>query len=303
MSFNKKQSKIGKGIEALLGAAHLLNTTEQSDRRENTGETNTSSDVMLELEISQLEPGIFQPRSEITQEELVSLADSIRAQGVLQPILARPNGKNQYQIIGGERRWRAAKMAGLKTIPAVIKDVSEETAMAMALIENIQREDLNPLDVARALDRMANDYNLTHDQIATVIGKSRASVTNSLRLLSLSENVKKLLEKKSLDVGHAKVLLSLKNDEQNEAARSIIEKGLSVRETETLVKRMMELVTPRGPISAVTKMDPDVQRLKNTLSEKLGASVNIIQGKNGQGKLVIHYSSLDELQGILAHIQ
>ena len=288
----KRKSTLGKGLEALLGAAHLMETPVKEP---GVG--------LLEVAIQQLMPGRYQPRDAIKEEDVISLADSIRSQGVLQPILVKEQSKDQYEIIAGERRWRAAKLAGLETVPIIIKDVSDENALFIALIENIQRSDLNPMEEARALERMAREYNLTHGQIAEAIGKSRAAVTNALRLLSLSENVKRLLENKDLEVGHAKVLLGLSGEAQNEAAKSVIDRGLSVRETELLVAKMLERVSEEHHARHKEALDPDVQRLQNTLSDKLGASVEIVQGKNGKGKVVIHYHSLDELEGILAHVK
>jgi len=192
---------------------------------------------------------------------------------------------------------------GLRNVPVVVKEVSDEKAMAMALIENIQRENLSPLEEARAMERLAREFDLTHHQVAEAVGKSRAAVTNAMRLLTLSDDVKRLLEQESLEVGHAKVLLGLKGSDQTEAARAIISKGLSVRETEKLIARMMETIAEQKTVHRAASVDPDVLRLQNSLAEKLGASVEIVQGKNGKGKVIIQYNSLDELEGILAHVQ
>lgn len=238
----------------------------------------------------------------MSSEALEELAESIRKQGVMQPIVVRPvGGENQYEIIAGERRWRASQLAGKDTIPAVIRDVSDETAIAMALIENIQREDLNPMEEAIALARLKDEFELTHQEVANAVGKSRAMVSNLLRLMTLELDVKTLLEHGDLEMGHARALLGLENQDQVDAARMVVARGLSVRQTEELVRNYSQIKAqkPKQP----AKEDPDVRKLINSLSEKLGAKVQINQAKGGKGKLVISYSSLDELDGILAHIK
>jgi ParB family chromosome partitioning protein len=295
----KKRNTLGKGLEALLGGVHLFENKTGIAMASHAGLAPTME--LFEVDVAALEPGVYQPRNAIQEADILSLADSIKSQGILQPILVRKKGKDSYEILAGERRWRAAKLAGLKTVPVVEKEVPNEKAIVIALIENIQRENLSALEEAKAMDRLAREFDLTHHQVAEVLGKSRTSVTNALRLLTLSEEVKSLLEENRLEVGHAKALLSLKSPLQLETAKSIMHQGLSVRETEQLISKMMDIVQKRPKIT--TKLDPDVSRLQKALSEKLGASVQMLSGKNGSGRLVIHYNSLDELEGILAHIQ
>jgi len=241
-------------------------------------------------------------------ETLSDLADSIKSQGLVQPILVRPlGGRNpgesqRYEIIAGERRWRAAQMAGLQEIPAVIRDVPDEAAVSMALIENIQREDLNPLEVAAALSRLIEEFGLTHQSAAEAVGRSRAAVSNLLRLMELADEVKELLEQRRIEMGHARALLGLTSRRQQiEVAALVAKKSLSVRETEALVRRIM---VPH-PAAAATSpaVDPDIQRLERDLADKLGAKVMFQHTSSGKGKLVVAYNSLDELEGILGHIQ
>jgi len=293
-----KKRSLGKGLEALLGGVHLFEESTAATARSALA----PSMELFEIDVTALEPGVYQPRNAIQEADILSLAESIKSQGILQPILVRKNGKDKYEIIAGERRWRAAQLAGLKTVPVVEKEVPNEKAIVIALIENIQRENLSALEEAKAMDRLAREFELTHHQVAEVLGKSRTSVTNALRLLTLSEEVKSLLEENRLEVGHAKALLSLKGPAQLEIAKNVMSQGLSVRETEQLISKMMDAIIQKRP-KITTKLDPDVLRLQKTLAEKLGASVQMISGKNGSGRLVIHYNSLDELEGILAHIQ
>lgn len=259
------------------------------------------------LPIEHLQRGQYQPRVDMRQESLEALAESIKAQGVVQPIVARPiskkDGIQRYEIIAGERRWRAAQIAGLADIPAVIRDVPDESAIAMALIENIQRENLNPLEEARALDRLIREFDLTHAEAAKAVGRSRASVSNLLRLQDLSEKVKPLLEDRQIEMGHARALLAIANaNQQLEAAQKIVKQGLSVRATEKFIKQMLE-----GGGSKPGKKSPaqnaDIRRLEIEISEKLGAKVSVDHTSKGAGKLVINYNSLDELDGILKHIK
>jgi len=292
----KKPGALGKGLEALLGGVHFFEGVAAA--------TDPKSAINLfELNIESLTPGVYQPRTIMDQTELNALAESIKTQGVLQPILVRKKSNDQYEIIAGERRWRAAQIAGLKTVPVIEKAVSHEKALAIALIENIQREDLSALEEANAMERLVNEFNLTHQQVAEVLGKSRSAVTNAMRLLMLPDRVKQLLAEDRLTVGHAKVLLSLDKSLQLEAANLIANQGLSVRETEELVSKMMGEVSQKIVRKTQTKLDPDVLRLQENLSEKLGAKLQVIPGKSGSGRLVINYNSLDELEGILAHIQ
>jgi ParB family chromosome partitioning protein len=254
-----------------------------------------------------LQRGQYQPRVDMRQDSLEDLAASIKAQGVVQPIVARPiasKGKEQrYEIVAGERRWRAAQIAGLADIPAVVRDIPDEAAIAMALIENIQRENLNPLEEARALDRLIREFDLTHAEAAQAVGRSRASVSNLLRLRDLSDKVKPLLEDRQLEMGHARALLGISSPtQQYDAARQVVRKGLSVRETERLVKHMLEGGKPK-PAKKAPAQNADIRRLEIEVSEKLGAKVSVDHTSNGSGKLVISYNSLDELDGILKHIK
>jgi ParB family chromosome partitioning protein len=266
---------------------------------------------LAKLPLDLLQRGRYQPRIDMRPETLSELADSIKAQGVVQPIVVRPleppvNGESQrYEIIAGERRWRAAQMAGLSEIPAVIRHIPDEAAIAVALIENIQRENLNPLEEARALERLVSEFGLTHQEVAQAVGRSRAGVSNLLRLLELTAEVGELLEKRTLEMGHARALLGLtERRQQTEVALLVARKGLSVRETEALVRRLQ--APPRAgttPEDSAGDRDPNVARLEQELAEKLGARVAIQAGRGGRGKLVVSYNSLDELDGILAHIQ
>lgn len=265
---------------------------------------------LAKLPVDLLRRGKYQPRVDMRPETLQELADSIKAQGVVQPIVVRPidgpggggAGHSQhYEIIAGERRWRAAQMAGLSEIPAVIRRIPDEAAIAVALIENIQRENLNPLEEARALERLINEFELTHQQAAEAVGRSRAGVSNLLRLLELAPEVSERVEKREIEMGHARALLALSNRKhQIEVSVLIVKKGLSVRDTEALVRRMQQ--APNGKDTGAQHGDPNVNRLEQELAEKLGAKVAIQHSAGGKGKLVVSYNSLDELDGILAHI-
>jgi ParB family chromosome partitioning protein len=264
------------------------------------------ADGLRHIPIDQLQRGQYQPRSDIRQDTLEDLASSIRAQGIVQPIVARSisakDGLQRYEIVVGERRWRAAQMAGLDEIPAVVKVIPDEAAIAMALIENIQRENLNPLEEARALERLIREFNMTHQKAAEAVGRSRAAVTNLLRLLDLSAEVKALVEGRQLEMGHARALLALTDEQvQATAARTVVARGFSVRQTESLVKR----VSKRGGRKkhGSGQRDPDICRLEADLAEKLGTSVRLQHQVSGKGKLSISYNSLDELEGILRHIR
>jgi ParB family transcriptional regulator, chromosome partitioning protein len=264
-------------------------------------------DRLANLPVDLLQRGKYQPRSDMRQESLGELADSIKARGLVQPILVRPLARpnpsesQRYEIIAGERRWRAAQMAGLTDIPAVIRDVPDEAAVAMALIENIQREDLNPLEEARALLRLIEEFGLTHQAAAEAVGRSRAAVSNLVRLMELADEVKEMLETRRIEMGHARALLGLTvRRQQIEVAELVAKKGLSVRDTEALVRR---LIAPPGPQKSDSKIeDPDIRRLELELADKLGAKVAFQHGASGKGKLVVAYNSLDELEGILSHI-
>jgi ParB family chromosome partitioning protein len=265
-------------------------------------------DRLASLPLDLLQRGKYQPRMDMRPESLNELADSIKSQGLVQPILVRPlpdrtPGESQrYEIIAGERRWRAAQIAGLADIPAVIRDVPDEAAVAMALIENIQREDLNPLEEAGALLRLIEEFGLTHQAAAEAVGRSRAAVSNLLRLMELADEVKQLLEQRSIEMGHARALLSLTSRRQQiEVAGLVAKKGLSVRDTEALVRR---LLSPAAAVEGAPKaVDPDIHRLELELADKLGAKVAFQHTPSGKGKLVVSYNSLDELEGILTHIQ
>lgn len=269
----------------------------------------STDESLTQLPIELLQRGRYQPRVDMRQDSLEDLANSIRAQGVVQPIVARPisgkdsnGGAQRYEIVAGERRWRAAQMAGLDEIPAVVRDVPDDAAIAMALIENIQRENLNPLEESRALDRLIREFDLTHAEAAEAIGRSRASVSNLLRLQDLTEPVKAMLESRELEMGHARALLAVGDPiQQLDAARQVAKKGLSVRETERLVKRMLK--NPGQKKSPAPSADADIRRLEVEVSEKLGAKVRLDHKPKGMGKLVISYNSLDELDGILEHIR
>lgn len=294
-----RKKRLGRGLDALLSKP-------VADTATATGyETDTLQQIPLEL----LQRGQYQPRVDMRQDTLEDLANSIRAQGIVQPIVARPlkkqNGKVQrYEIVAGERRWRAAQLAGLTEIPAVVRDVGDDAAIAMALIENIQRENLNPLEEARALERLIREFDLTHQEGAEAIGRSRVTVSNLLRLLELSDKVKPMLESRQLDMGHARALLSITDKTQQfDAARQVAKKGLSVRETEQLVRRV--LANQAGGKAGRTTAAPnaDIRRLEVDISGKLGAKVRIDHTRKGSGRLVINYNSLDELDGILKHIK
>jgi ParB family transcriptional regulator, chromosome partitioning protein len=268
-----------------------------------------AGEELAKLPLDLLQRGRYQPRIDMRPETLSELADSIKAQGVVQPIVVRPleppaNGESQrYEIIAGERRWRAAQMAGLTDIPAVIRHIPDEAAIAVALIENIQRENLNPLEEARALERLVSEFGLTHQEVAQAVGRSRAGVSNLLRLLELTAEVCELLEKRTLEMGHARALLALtERRQQTEVALLVARKGLSVRETEVLVRRLQAPHATAAPDGGADR-DPNVARLEQELAEKLGARVAIQPGRGGRGKLVVSYNSLDELDGILAHIR
>jgi ParB family transcriptional regulator, chromosome partitioning protein len=289
-----KKRSLGRGLDALLSSASKAHADEAHD----TGQ-------FRELDLDLLKRGRYQPRLDIREETLADLADSIRAQGVVQPIVIRPVRETgdgaRYEIIAGERRWRAAQLAGLKKVPVIVRNVPDEAAVAMALIENIQREDLNPLEEARALDRLTREFELTHQQAAEAVGRSRAAVSNLLRLLELCDEVKALVERRSLEMGHARALLGLSEPKaQAAAAREVVRKGLSVRETERLVKRLQ---SPPSKPASTGAPDPNIRRLEAELAEKLGARVAVRHKASGRGTLVVNYNSLDELDGILAHIR
>ncbi|GAA0544670.1 ParB/RepB/Spo0J family partition protein [Rheinheimera aquimaris] len=283
-----KKRGLGRGLDALL----------TSNRTSNSDTATVISSELQQLPVEFLSPGKYQPRKDMSQEALEDLASSIRAQGVIQPIVVRPLAKNKFEIIAGERRWRASQLAQLSEVPCIVKDVPDEAAVAIALIENIQREDLNAMEEAVALERLLNEFALTHQQVADAVGKSRASITNLLRLNQLNEDVKLLLEHGDIEMGHARALLALKETEQSDAARLVAAKQLTVRETENLVRRILE---PK-PAVAEKPRDPDVISLEQRLSERFAAPVQISYNSKGKGKLEIAYSSLDELDGIISKL-
>jgi ParB family chromosome partitioning protein len=296
-----KKRGLGRGLDALLGG--MNSEVEQAGTVSSTADRGNLTRLPIDL----IQRGRYQPRREFDPDSLRELADSIAVQGVIQPVVVREVENGRFELIAGERRWRASQQAGLDEIPAVIKEVTEEAAMAMGLIENIQREDLNPLEEANALSRLLLEFELTHEAVARAVGKSRTTVTNLLRLLELNEDVKILLEKGRIEMGHARSLLGLKDTAQSEAAGKVVAEGLSVRETEKLVRRMLgkEQSAGEARTSSAQKSveDPDIRRLLDDLTERLGAKVELKQNAKGKGKLVIDYNSLDELEGILAHIQ
>ena len=292
-----KKRGLGRGLDELLG----ISSTTGASTTLTGGEARTEGDLRA-LPVDVIQKGRFQPRHEIAQEALQELADSIRAQGVVQPVVVRPlpEDNTRYELIAGERRWRAAQLAGLHEIPAVVRDVQDQAAMAMGLIENIQREELNPIEEAAALQRLIEEFGLTHQQTAEAIGRSRAAVSNLLRLLTLEPKVMQMLEERQLEMGHARALLALLDSAQVQAAEQVFARGLSVRETEHLVRRLQQPATPK---KASQEVDPDIRRFQDDLSEKLAARVQIQHTPKGKGKMIIFYNSLDELDGILDHIK
>jgi ParB family transcriptional regulator, chromosome partitioning protein len=277
-----KPKGLGRGLDALLSA----NIEEEVGDSERT------------LSLDKLVPGKYQPRTRMDQESLAALAQSIKSQGIIQPILVRPIAAGKFEIIAGERRWRAAKMAGLAEVPVLVREVADEAALAMALIENIQREDLNPLEEAAGISRLIKDFNMTHESAGTALGRSRSAVSNLLRLLSLPPSVQELLHGGQLEMGHARALLPLSAAQQLAAAKRVADQGLSVRETERLVAAMLQ-----PPAAKKARGNRDVLRLQEEISEKLGTNVEIKSGAKGKGKLVIAYSSLDHLDELLRRLK
>jgi ParB family chromosome partitioning protein len=288
-----KKPGLGKGLDILLSSASKASSGQGK-------EASGDGSALKILPIEKIQKGKYQPRIHIDPEALQELADSIKAQGLVQPVVVRPIASGQYELIAGERRWRASQIAGMHDIPAVIKDIPDQAAAAMSLIENIQREDLNPLEEANALERLIHEFGLTHQQTADAVGRSRSAVTNLLRLLELTEEVKQLLDQRAIEMGHARAMLVLPANLQIEAANKVAAKGLSVRDTEKLVKA---LLNPKDKKAEERKVLPEVQKLEQSLADKLGANVKIQYNNKGKGKLLIEYNSLDELDGILDHIQ
>ena len=292
---NTKKRKLNRGLDALLGT----DLTKKAPAGTAEASTISPGDGDLrQLPLEFLQRGKYQPRIDFDETALQELADSIKAQGVMQPIVVRSVGADRYEIVAGERRWRASQLAALDTIPAIVREISDETAIAMALIENIQRENLNPLEEARALKRLQTEFDLSQQEVATAVGKSRSVIANLMRLLSLEREVSEMLEHGRIDAGHGKVLLALDGGDQVRAARKVVDSKLSVRQTEALVKAMLAPAVDAAP----QRKDPDIDRLERQLSERFGTKV-VIENKNGRGKLVIQYSDLDVLDGILNRIQ
>jgi len=301
-----KRPSLGRGLGALLGQP-LESTRAAAEPAVVT--SLRPDEELLKLPVDLLQRGKYQPRIDMRPESLQELADSIRSQGLVQPIVVRPINEGQpgqlrrYEIIAGERRWRAAQMAGLHEIAALVRRVDDETAVAMALIENIQREDLNPLEEARALDRLISEFAMTHATAAEAVGRSRAAVSNLLRLLELADEVKTLVEHREIEMGHARALLGLQSKRQQvEVGALVAKKKLSVRDTEALVRRLLAS-TDEQAAEPARRADPNIRKLESDLTEKLGAKVQVQHASSGKGKLVINYHTLEELDGILAHIQ
>jgi ParB family chromosome partitioning protein len=320
---NMKKRGLGRGLDSLLGGLKSTPApaTSENAAAQSTGATAASAPPanriaaaqavaaqqeetdgkLRQLPVDLLQRGRYQPRRDMHPESLEDLAASIKAQGIVQPITVRAIEGGRYEIIAGERRWRAAQQAGLHEVPAVVRELSDQAAMAMALIENIQREDLNPIEEADALRRLIDEFSLTQQEAADAVGRSRTAVTNLLRLLSLQEEVRRMLEHGDLEMGHARALLALEGAAQLDAARQVVARGLSVRETEGLVRRAGQKKPAAAAVPA--KVDPDVRRLQDDLSERVGARVRIQANAKGKGKLTIEFSSHDELEGILARIR
>lgn len=294
-----KKRGLGRGLSD-LGLNELLSRMSTDTAVVNASEDEGESQPKLQhLNVDNLQPGKYQPRKDIDPKTLEELAESIRSQGIIQPIVVRAVDANNYEIIAGERRWRAAKIAGLKEIPVVIRDVPDEAVIAMALIENIQREDLNAIEEAMALHRLSQEFSLTHQQIATVVGKSRATISNLLRLLSLPPHIKQMVEKKELEMGHARALLSLDEERQLQVANQIIAKNLSVRDTELYIRRLLNL----SDIPVREEKDQNLAQMEKNLSKRLGARVTIKKKDENKGKLIVHYRNQDQLSAIMAYLE
>lgn len=281
-----KKPGLGRGLDMLLSSS--------------TRDSNKDSELK-KLPVEKIQKGEYQPRLSIDPDALQDLAESIKAQGLVQPVVVRRLSEGGYELIAGERRWRASQIAGLHEIPAIIRDIPDQAAAAMSLIENIQREDLNPLEEAIAMSRLIAEFGLTHQQTAESVGRSRTAVTNLLRLMELEDETKTMLDERQLDMGHARALLALKGNEQVTTATTVAKKGLSVRETERLIKKILSTDLNAEKKPAVKALE--VQKLEETLSQTLGAKVDIQYNTKGKGKLVVEYNNLDELDGILEHIK
>ncbi|MCL1051172.1 ParB/RepB/Spo0J family partition protein [Shewanella abyssi] len=292
-----KKRGLGKGLDALLSTSHAA--SKRLEPKADEVEQDIKSNDLITLAIDRLQPGKYQPRKDMSTEALEELAESIRAQGIIQPIVVRKVSAENFEIIAGERRWRASQLAGLAKIPCIVKQVADEAAVAIALIENIQREDLNAMEEAIALNRLIEEFELTHQQVADAIGKSRATVSNLLRLNGLNEHVKRMLEYGDIDMGHGRALLAIEGDEQINLARLVVFKELTVRETERLVNKTLN----QTEIVEKPAKDHDVARLESQLIERLGAKVSLTHNKKGKGKMVINYQNLAELEGIISKIR
>jgi ParB family chromosome partitioning protein len=280
-----KAKGLGRGLDALLGGS---------------GGEESPRDALLTLPVARIRPGRYQPRTKMDQQALAELAASIRSQGLMQPLLVRPVDRDRYELVAGERRWRAAQMAGLDEVPALVREIPDESALAMSLIENIQRENLNPMEEAAGLQRLVDEFRMTHEQAADAVGRSRSATSNLLRLLKLARPVQEMLMEGALEMGHARALLALDGARQIEAGKRVAAKGLSVRATEALVQEML-----RGPVPRAgrKKGDRDLARLEDEVSERLGTTVEIRAGRKGSGKLVVHYASLDHLEELLGKLR
>lgn len=296
------KKKLGRGLDKLLGGIAAKATAAEAMATPQMSSSGLVDSELRHIPIDVIQRGKYQPRTDMHEEALQELADSIKVQGVMQPIVVRPlEGGDRFEIIAGERRWRATQIAGLVTIPAVIRLVGDESAIAMALIENIQRENLNPIEEAMALKRLQEEFSLTQQEVAEAVGKSRTTVTNLLRLMSLNHDVRLMLERGDIEMGHAKALLGLQPEQQSEASKAVAGKGLSVRQTEVMVRKLLENKPQKK--QKLEREDPDIVSLQESLSERLGANVEIQHTNKGSGKLTLRYNSLDELDGILAHIK
>ncbi|MGA9575575.1 MAG: ParB/RepB/Spo0J family partition protein [Lysobacterales bacterium] len=286
-----KKNPLGRNLSSMLSQSALQHAAD------NANSESSGRDILKSLPLDLIKPGPFQPRSVFDADRLQELAESIRHQGVIQPVVVRLRGKNSYELIAGERRWRAAQLAGIEKIPAIVREVPDEIAIAMALVENIQRENLNPIEEATALKRLVDEFQMTHQEAGDAVGRSRSAVSNLLRLLELSIEVRELVDARHLEMGHARALLTLEPALQAKAAREVVSRDLSVRETEQLVRRMKS-----PPMKKTSTLDPDVQHLQDSLAEKLCARVKLSHNARGKGKLVIAFNSADELEGILQHL-
>ena len=286
-----KKRGLGRGLDALLGSVESIKKVEKQSENK----------AINLLPVEKLNRGQFQPRTQFTESSLKELAESIKSQGLVQPIVVRKTANN-YEIVAGERRWRAAQLAGLHEVPVVVREIDDITTAAFSIIENIQREDLNPIEEAVALERFVNDFDMTHQQIGEMIGRSRASVSNLLRLLNLNKQVKAFLNESKIEMGHARAILSLSESEQLNIALEVIKKSLTVRETEKKVKQLLE-ATEKKSAKKELKKDPNIKAIEDRLSEKMCTKIDLLSNNKGKGKLVIHYNNLDELDGILQQIE